>query len=155
MFRWFSFLSFFVPVILNASGAANDIKSKKAAYSHVSTINSQQLLDVVDAQLKAIRAKDIDKAYDQYTSAEFRKKTSLDDFKKLIDKFKALSNNKLFQFQSFYLEDDIATFSGDLHSMEGESIPVEYDFVLEDGKWKILGIQIYQTEMALPFQEER
>lgn len=130
-----------------------DIKIKKEELRHTSRINSKQLLEIIDSQLKALRGKEIDKAYQENTSMEFRKKTSLDDFKKLVERFKPFSQNKLFQFQSFYTEDDIATFGGELHSIEGESIPVEYDFIQEDGKWKILGIQIYQNELSLPSQD--
>lgn len=139
----------FLPLLAQANGLNQDIKTKKEELAHVSRVNSQLLLDVVNAQLKALRENQLERAYQEFTSMQFKENTSLEAFKELVAKFKALSHNKLFQFQSFYLEDNIATFGGDLQSMEGQSIPVEYDFVLEDGKWKILGIQIYQTEVSL------
>ncbi|HEV8052499.1 MAG TPA: DUF4864 domain-containing protein [Parachlamydiaceae bacterium] len=141
------------PFFLTAGQATNDIHTKKTVLSHTSRITPQPFLDAVDGQLKALRAKEIEKAYKDYTSAEFRKNTSLEDFQKLINNFKALSSNKLFQFQSFHVEDDIATLSGDAQSDDGDSIPVEYDFIMEDGKWKILGIQIYRNELSLPQRE--
>lgn len=144
------FALFLFSVLLHAKQPANDIKTKKAELKSSWNINSEKLFDVIESQLKALRAKEIDKAYNDYTSTEFRKNTTLESFKAMISKFKSFSNNRLFQSHSFYVENEIATFGGDLLSEEGESIPVEYDFVMENGKWKILGIQIYQNELSLP-----
>lgn len=146
------FALFLFPFLAHA-GANNDIQTKKTVLSHTSRITPQPFLDAIDGQLKALRDKEVDKAYNDYSSAEFRKNTTPEEFKQLVAKFKSLSNNKLFQFQSFHVEDDIATLGGDALSADGDSIPVEYDFVLEDGKWKILGIQIYKNELSLPPRE--
>ena len=147
------FALFLFPFLVQAVESGNDIQSKKTVLSYTSRITPKPLLEAVDGQLKALRDKEFDKAYKNYTSAEFRKNTTLAEFKQLVGKFKSLSNNKLFQFQSFHVEDDIATLGGDALSEEGETIPVEYDFILEDGKWKILGIQIYRNELSLPQRE--
>jgi hypothetical protein len=132
----------------------NDIQSKKTELNNTSRISPDPLLEVADGLLKSLRAKNIDRAYTDYTSKDFRKKTSLDNFKALIAKYNVLSSNKLFQFQSFFVEDNIASLGGDLHSEEGITMPVEFDFVLEDGKWKIMGIQIYRNELSFPLQED-
>lgn len=142
------FILFLFPLLIGAKEPSKDIKIKRNVILNVSQINIQDLLAVVDAQLKAIRSNEIEKAYNDYTSIEFRKTISLDDFKKIISEIKVLSNNKLFQFQSFYTEDDIATFSGELISVDGTSVQVEYDLVLENDQWKILGIQIYKTSVS-------
>jgi hypothetical protein len=147
------FALFVFPLMAQAGESRNDIQSKKTVLSHTARITPQPFLDLIDEQLKALRAKEIDKAYNDYTSAEFRRNTTPTGFKELVGRFKSLSNNKLFQFQSFHVEDDIATLGGDALSDDGDSIPVEYDFVLEDGKWKILGIQIYKNELSLPSRE--
>lgn len=132
-----------LPLGINAQELKTGNKTSKEILSHTARINPQLLLGVIENQLKALRDKEIDKAYKDYTSSDFQKQTSLEDFKELIGKFPQLSNNKLFQFQSFYTEDDIASFGGDLLSMEGDFVRVEYDLVMEDGKWKIYGMQIY------------
>lgn len=151
-FRSFLFISLFIPLLANADDSVNrnDIQSKKTMLSKTSRISPQPLLDVVEGQLKLLRTLEIEKAYNDYTTKEFRNKTSLDDFKKLIAKYKVLANNNLFQYQSFYVEDDIASLGGELHSIDGVAVPVEFDFILEDGQWKIMGIQIYQNEVPMP-----
>jgi hypothetical protein len=151
-FRAVLLITLFIPLLANADEPVNrnDIQTKKTMLSKTSRISPQPLLDVVEGQLKLLRTLEIEKAYNEYTTKEFRNKTSLDDFKKLIAKYKVLANNNLFQFQSFYIEDDIASLGGELHSKDGVTVPVEFDFILEDGQWKIMGIQIYQNELPLP-----
>lgn len=152
VFRVVLFITLFIPLLANADDSVNknDIQSKKTQLSKTSRINPQPLLDVVEGQLKLLRTLEVEKAYNDYTTKEFRNKTSLEDFKKLIAKYKVLANNNLFQYQSFYIEDDIASLGGELHSVDGVTVPVEFDFILEDGQWKIMGIQIYQNEVPMP-----
>lgn len=152
IFRSFLFITLFIPLLAIADDSVNknDIQSKKTLLSKTSRISPQPLLDVVEGQLKLLRTLEVEKAYNDYTTKEFRNKTSLDDFKKLIAKYKVLANNNLFQYQSFYIEDDIASLGGELHSVDGITVPVEFDFILEDGQWKIMGIQIYQNEVPMP-----
>ena len=141
------------PLSMQAKEPIHDIKTKKTTLSYTSRIKPQDLLVVIKGQLNALRSKNIEKAYQDFTSIDFRDKISLEDFKKLMNQYTAFSDNKLFQFQSFYTEDDTASFGGDLLSNKGEYISVEYDLVLENGNWKILGIQIYQNELSMPRKE--
>jgi hypothetical protein len=152
--RIFMCALFIAPAFISVEGASNDIQSKKTTLSNTSRISPQPFLEVIDALLKTLREKKVEQGYNNYTSAEFRRKTSLEDFQKMVDKFKALNQNKLFQLQSFFIENDIVSFDGDLNSEGGETIPVELDFIMEDGKWKILGMQIYQNEISLPVQQK-
>ena len=151
--KYFLFSVLLLPVLIFSETTNNDIQSKKSILSNTSRISPQPFLEVVEGLLKSLRSNDIAKAYTEYTATEFRKQTSLADFQKLVEKYKVLNNNKLFQFQSFYVENDTVSFGGDLHSEKGETIPVEFDFISEDDKWKILGIQIYQNELSLPNSE--
>lgn len=107
------------------------------------------LLPVIEGQLKAIREGNIDKAYQEYTSADFRKVTSLEQFKELISQYAVLAKNKTFQFQSLYFEEHIGTFQGALVSTDGDALQTEYDLVEEQGKWKIEGIQLFKPEAAM------
>lgn len=151
--KFFLFSFFLVPVLASA-GEVNDIKSKKSSLTNTSRITPKPFLEVVEGWLKSLRANDIAKAYTDFTATDFRKQTSLQDFQKLVEKYKVLNNNKLFQFQSFHIENDTVSFGGDLLSEKGETIPVEFDFISEDGNWKILGIQIFKNELSLPNSEE-
>lgn len=151
--RFMFFLVHLFPLWIQAKEPIHDVKTKKMALSYTSRINPQDLLAVIEGLLAAMRSGDIDKAYQEFTSTEFRERTSLEEFKVLTNQYPSFSSNKLFQFQSFYTENDIATFGGDLLSATGVSIPVEYDLVLENGKWKIYGIQVYQNELSRPLKD--
>jgi hypothetical protein len=146
-------LGFFVfPVLGHAAETNNDIRTKKEVLSHTSRITPEPFLKVVDGQLGAIRSNELSKAYNDYTSTAFRTNISFEEFKTLVAKYQALFNNQNFQFSSFYIDDDIATFGGELFSAKGEAISVEYDFVSENDQWKIEGIQIYKNELPQPSQ---
>jgi hypothetical protein len=114
---------------------------------------SSQLMPVIDGLLSAVREGNIEKAYQDYTAEDFRKVTSLDQFRQFISKYKVLAKNKTFQFHSLYFEDHIGTFQGALVSVEGEELQTEFDLVLENGKWKILGVQLFKPESAVLRQE--
>ena len=146
-------LSFLVfPVLAHTAEMSNDIRSKKEVLSNTARISPEPFLKVVDGQLGAIRSNELDKAYNDYTSTAFRKNISFEEFKALLTKYEPLFNNRNFQFTSFYVDNDIATFGGELYSVKGEGISVEYDFVSENDQWKIEGIQIYKNELPVPSQ---
>ena len=106
--------------------------------SHVDTVfDSHQLLAIIEEQLAALRAGKIDKAYADYTSEEFRKSTSLAQFKKLVN-IDVIAKNKSFQPHSFYIENDIATFEGILISKDGSTLQVEYDLYRKGGNGKFM-----------------
>lgn len=141
-----------LPVLGHTAAVSNDIRSKKEVLSNTARISPEPFLKVVDEQLAAIRSNELNKAYNDYTSTAFRKNISFEEFKTLVTKYEQLFNNRNFQFSSFYIEDDIATFGGELFSKSGEAISVEYDFVSENDQWKIEGIQIYKNELPVPSQ---
>lgn len=148
-FRVIPLIVILIPLIADAK-EPNDIQTKKSTLEKTTRISPQPLLNVVEDELKLFRTMEIDKAYQDHTTREFRQKTSLAEFKTLVDKYKVLSNSARFQFQSFYVENDIVTLGGELHAKDGVVVPVEFDFVMEDSQWKIMGIQIYQNELPLP-----
>lgn len=121
-------------------------RSEKIIKVSDSTINPNPLLTIIEEQLTALRAGNISKAYTEYTSSEFKKITTIDQFKRFVGNFSVLSQNKSFQFNSVNFEKSIATFEGTLISKEGDSLQAEYDLVQEQGKWKILGIQLFKPE---------
>jgi Domain of unknown function (DUF4864) len=109
-------------------------------------LSSAELLPTVIGMLEEIRKNRVDIAYEEFTSTLFRKATSLEKFKNFIKKYPILEKNRTFQFHSFYVEDQIATFEGAIISLTSDEMRVEFDIVNEHGKWKILGIQLFNAE---------
>jgi len=132
------------------AAAAEEERSKADEMTVAVHVEIDDLLPVINGQLEALRKGSTEKAYQDFTSRKFRKTTSLEQFNQLVDKYQALSKNRLYQYNSFYVEDGIATFEGNLISEEGESLATEFDLIEENGSWKILGIQVFRQEMAYP-----
>ncbi len=108
-----------------------------------------QLMPVIDGLLTAVRQDNAEKAYNEFTAADFRKTTTFEQFKQFAAKYPVLSKNKSFQFHSLYFEDNIGTFQGALVSSSGEQLETEIDLIEENGKWKILGIQLFKPESSM------
>lgn len=103
------------------------------------------LVGTVNGQLIALRDGDISKAY-TYTSKDFQKATSLDDFKKFLDHYPSLKNNASASFSERKIEDNnIGSVKGTLTSKDGAKTPIEYQLIKEGDSWKILGITVLPT----------
>ena len=111
----------------------------------------EMLIEKINGFLEAIRLNKPDVAYKDFTSKEFQKKTSLENFKNIIAEKTHLYKNKLFQYRSFFIEDNIATFQGDHVFPDGSTLSSEYDFIQEGKDWKIMGLQFFKPEeMSIP-----
>ncbi len=100
------------------------------------------LTDVIHNQLSALRAGDIDKAYYSYTSKDLQRDTSLNDFKKFVNHFPSLRNNKSSTFTEREFKNSQGTVKGTLQSKDGTTTPIIYHLIKEDGTWKIIAIRI-------------
>lgn len=102
------------------------------------------IADVAQAQLVALRSGDVTKAY-SYTSKDFQKATSLENFKKFVSAYPSLSKNKNVSFTSKEIENNLGTLKGSLNAEDGSVTPVEYKLVKEGSEWKILNIKLNPT----------
>lgn len=95
--------------------------------------------ELIQSQLEAIRSRELAKAYFAFTSKEFQKSFSLQDFKTFVKKQELFFHHRAVQLHSAKQE---ATWVATLCSVEDEQFPVEYQLVLEKGIWKINHILI-------------
>lgn len=102
------------------------------------------LADAVNDQLSAIRSGDYAKAY-SYTSSEYQKKSSLNDFKKFIENSPALKKNERIFINNRKFTNENGFVKGTLTSKDGTSTPIEYELIKEHGEWKILEINATAT----------
>lgn len=108
---------------------------------------TESLVDVVDKQLSELRDSNIDKAYFAYTSSEFQKATSLDEFRDFINTYPIFVKNQSSLFTQRALQHNLGTLKGTLTDPEHKKIPVEYRLIKEDGKWRILSIHLLKPEI--------
>lgn len=110
----------------------------------MSHVDSKQLLDMFQKQLKQIREGNIAQAYREFTSKEFQQATSLEDFESFLKNFTVLTKNKSLKIHALFFENNTGTIQGVLTSESGESLNVDYDVIEENGQWKIMGIQLFK-----------
>lgn len=107
---------------------------------------TESLVDVIDHQLEALRHSDIDKAYSKYTSQEFQKETSPEEFKHFIQSYPIFSTNEFAHFTQRSIKGNIGTIRGNLTSPDHVKVPIEYKLIKEDGRWKILSLRLLNPE---------
>lgn len=107
---------------------------------------TESLVDVVDNQLRALREQDISKAYHAYTSLEFQQSTSFEQFRNFVKAYPFFLNNQSASFTQRSIKNNVGTLKGKLTTTDHLTIPVEYQLIKEDGKWKILNISILESD---------
>lgn len=106
---------------------------------------SHGLSTIAQDQLTAIRENDLQKAY-AMTTAGFRNQTTFQTFKEYIDSYPVLRQNKAVDFNEVKIEDDFGYLHGSIEAKDGSVMEIEYQFVKEDGKWKIQAIRLSPVE---------
>jgi hypothetical protein len=101
---------------------------------------TDNLTSVAKAQLAAIRAGEIDKAY-QYSAAGFQDETSYSTFQAFINAYPVIRNNTGVSITVKEFENGQGYIQGVVHSKQGD-LPIEYQLVLENKTWKILGLRV-------------
>lgn len=105
---------------------------------------TQGIADVAQNQLSALRSGDSAKAY-SYTSKDFQKATSLEEFKVFVKSYPSLSQNESVSFTTKAIENNLGTLKGSLKAKDGSVTPVEYQLVKEGSDWKILNLRLNPT----------
>ncbi len=99
--------------------------------------------NTIASQLNAIKTGNLEKAYYDYTTKEFQKNVSLEQFKQFIREHTALYHNKTARFNSWGIENGKkASVKATLTGQNGSTIHAEYKLIKENGKWKIAALQL-------------
>ncbi len=105
----------------------------------------EKAVEVVREQLAALRANDASKAYYAYTTKEFRKSFTLENFKLMVRRFSVFGRNKAFTVETTDFDGaTLIKLKGKLIAVNGDTMKVDYDVVLEDNEWKVHNIQLTQ-----------
>lgn len=95
----------------------------------------------IDAQLRLMRERDIERAYQETTSKDFQASTPLQTFKEFVERNPILQTHTDILVKSHSIHGDDAAVSIMLNP-DSDAILLRYFLVHEDGTWKIWNINI-------------
>jgi Domain of unknown function (DUF4864) len=108
----------------------------------------------IEKQLAAIRAENMALAY-SYTTTGFQSKTSLDDFKKIVNEYSALRNNESISYNEREVDHGVGVVNATLISRGGFKSPVSYHLIKENDEWKIEGMVINPDTASEPTRNKK
>jgi len=100
----------------------------------------QLLNNPVEVQLQSLSNEDVDTAY-YATSSAFQDETPLPAFTKFVQNFPILTDHKTVEFKEGIIEEGVGTLQV-IFRKPNTLTEVEYTLRVEDGEWKILGLEI-------------
>lgn len=95
----------------------------------------------IDAMLRALRDKNVARGYNDSTAKEFKKATSLDDFKQYVDRYPILSSHQNLVVESQETQKNNANVTIVLNP-EQEAVPVKFMLTRENDSWKIWNLYV-------------
>lgn len=111
------------------------------------SLDHKAILSQIENLITAIQANQIQKAYNEYTSDQFKKVSSIEDFDNFVKGYPELSSSKNAFFG--YIRNKplgVSFIEGTLISTTGESVSMEFDLIKENEQWKIIGIKVLPPE---------
>jgi len=103
-----------------------------------------QHVGVIRSQLKELQSDHLAQAY-AYTSRDFRKATSMEQFRRFVEAHPVLERYKSITFDNMFFQNDMTVFQGTLLDVDGKKYGVEFDLIEEYGKWKVFGIKVAKS----------
>jgi len=103
------------------------------------------LQGLTDSHLAALRSGDLDTAYSQ-TSPQFRKATSLPQFKKFVAAYPVLTQHTEFQFESRGFENNTGHVNGHLADEGKKLAKIEFKLIKVGENWTIQGFNLKAPE---------
>lgn len=98
-------------------------------------------VDPIKKQLEAINNGDVKRAYEKYTSSEFKKQTSLNQFEQVVEDNPQIFKSKSSSFTNINIKNDEAIVEGTITGKDGTVAKMAYKVVKEEGKWLIFGFE--------------
>jgi hypothetical protein len=101
----------------------------------------QAPVDEVKAQLAEVKAGNLDAAYARLAPA-YQVDVSKEEFQAFVGKHAAFGQNKDTTFNNRSIANDVASISGSLEAVSGESEDASFKLVKQGGGWKVTSIEV-------------
>ncbi len=116
-------------------------------------LSKKDMVTTIEMQMEKIRQRDLNFAYAQYTSEQFKETTSLASFERFVIAHKTFLENQQVQPLDLQLSETEGHLKVKLSDGGGNYAVVEYTLMYENETWKILSIHIIREEF-LPTVKE-
>ncbi len=103
---------------------------------------SNNAIEIVENQLKALKSHHISEAYYEYTAREFQNTTSLPQFREFLKAYPVLSNSHAYQLEMAGMKKKHAYVIGRLVSQDFDEMKAEWTLIKEDGEWKVAALKL-------------
>lgn len=104
--------------------------------------DEEGITHVAQQQLKMIGEGQLDAAYNQYFSQDYKKNMSLQGFKRFVANHPVLKNNDQISFYGIQEDQDKGEMTGVLKDSKKGSVPILLHLVKENRQWKVSDLQV-------------
>lgn len=125
-----------------------------ASPTEVPEFDVSAILKPINDQLKVIKNGDNKAAYEQYTSQDFKKFTSQEQFSTFLKNYPIFSSNASATLENPTFDNNMAIVMGKFTATSGESNDVEYNLNKEGDEWKIVAIRVFSSSTVAPSPSE-
>jgi hypothetical protein len=122
--------------------------SKRQDCDEIPTFNSDDLALAIKGFLDTLHDRNINKAYEQFGSEDFKNATTFKEFEKFISEYPIFANSISFELSKISFVKGVGTYTAKLSMPNHDIFPIDFDMVQKEGKWKILHIQVYSPILA-------
>ncbi|CCB90477.1 putative uncharacterized protein [Waddlia chondrophila 2032/99] len=130
------------------------VKEKQESRNATVPPLADQLVSLLRQQRTYLHYEDINEAYEQIMSKEYRVHNSVEDFQAFFAANPAFIEHRSSYFNRLLDQNSRAVLRGFITTKGAETLPVRFDFVKEDGKWKIDRQQLLKEPEPIAEAEE-
>lgn len=109
---------------------------------------NNQVITVVRDQLSSLKDNNLSKAYQDYTSAEFKQATPFTSFEEFINSYPIFTKHATVNFSDVFFENNKASVTAILE-MESLANPIDYTLIKTGDQWKIFGLRVLSPEQTV------
>ncbi len=111
-----------------------------------STFSPEELRTPILEMLKMVRSGNLNEAYDQYASKAFQESTSKEQFAEFVNSNKFLREAANFDWGRLTFNNNVAIQTLFLKKQGEPAQQSEFSLIREEGKWKVVQIQLFERE---------
>lgn len=124
--------------------SVNEMPTLLPAYTPQKTVQTDKeaVEETLENFLKNIRVFDISRSYYAFTTKQFQKAVSWEDFNIFVRKYSVFFKNKHATLENLTFDGDLANYKGLIVAVDGENYSIDITFLKAEDEWKIHAISL-------------